>query len=338
MLQEYYWLIFSLIVAALFALVNTFDKSVVYRSIRSPIVITCFVGLIGIIPTVLIFIAFLYYQVPIPELYIILISMFLGSLFTLFTFMYFKALSNVPVDVVVGTLQLSVICSVIWGYFVFNESFGELTYAGITIVVVFLFILSVYRSFSRKSKAKRFPIEVLFAVVAAVLLSIGFAFQKSLTFCTNPWVIFFYSRLGNLLTIFILFLSIPNLRQQTFRYMNKYKMKLGYIIFVEMIYYSTIIIRLFAVSLGFLTTVATFVTAQPLFVTLYAFIQERFGVSDQQYRGQNFLLRSSLVMMIVIGGGLIAWDHNSHNSNHVKDEQQKHKTQVIQHCRSLVAS
>ena len=314
-ISEYYWLLLSVLVAALFGLVNTFDKNVVQKYVRDPMLVVVFVSLIGVIPTLIIFLYLIYTQILWVPNNIFLISIFLGVLFTLFTFLYFRSLSYMPIDVAVGVLQVSALFSVVWGLVFFKEEFGVWTYVGIAMVLIGLISLSIYRSYSKKTGTRPWPREVWNIIFAAVLLSIGFALQKYATSVDNvsPWTIFFYSRLGNLMVIAILFAFVPGLAKKTVYYIYRYRDKIIYVILAELLYYSTIIIRLFAVSIGQLTTVATFVTAQPFFVTLYALIGERFGYQDKHYKSQNIALRLLLVITIVGGGILIAWDYKNNS-------------------------
>ncbi len=300
---DFFWLILSISVAAVFGFVNVIDRFFVRHDDFNPALLTILISLTGILPVFLIY----FYDLKETPWHIILLSIFNGSIFVLFIYLYFCALSQAATDIVIAGLQISAIFSLVWAHVFFNEFFYWPTYIGIAFILVGLFLLSLHRYFIQYSDNNSLFVAISYTFGAAVILSIGMSIQKYSTTIADPLAIFFWGRIGNLITITFFLLLLKKLRDETFKTIKHYKGVLFQFMVLEQFYFLAVVLRIYAVSYGYLTLVATFVTAQPLFVTLYLFVLKKIGLPVEHIEGKDILLQILFISLVVLGALVVVW-------------------------------
>jgi len=92
------WILFSILAALIWAIVNIIDKYVLSKLVSRPIIPVIIMGFIGLIASLLVFIFLGFQQLSAGNVLLAFIS---GSLYVLMTFFYFRAVKIEEVSKVI---------------------------------------------------------------------------------------------------------------------------------------------------------------------------------------------------------------------------------------------
>jgi len=303
------WLILALVAAAMWGLVNVVDKIIVEKHIRNPLIYLVFSGVYGLIPAI--FMIGITGLQP-TSLIIIILSMLTGFILIAYTYLYFKALQYSDTAVVVSLLQMIPIFSLIWGFIFFNEIFNIVTYIGIFLVLFGVTIISLPHNKEKHSSGTKWNMLIsramLIMIPSTFLASVGYAIQNHVVEFTDSPTIFFWGRIGALLTVGVLLFN-KNIRYDVLNTLKNVDTKINFAIIVnEIISILAVFIVIFAYSIGPLSLIATTLSVQPFFAMVYVMLINytlKNIIPDSTNRN-IFYKRFSCIFMITIGIYLIS--------------------------------
>ena len=136
------WILFSILAALTWAVVNTVDKYILTKWVRNPIVPVMILGVVGLIASILVYIFHGFYYLSIQN---IVLALIVGVLFVLICFFYFKAVKLEEVSRVIPLFYLSPLFVLIFAAISLGEIFTPIKYLGIFEVEAGIFLKgSVY--------------------------------------------------------------------------------------------------------------------------------------------------------------------------------------------------
>lgn len=302
------WLLLALLAAGMWGMVNVIDKIIVEKHITNPLIYLIFSGVYGLIPAV--FLAILGIQSV--SISIIFLSMLTGVILIAYTYLYFKALQYSDTSVVVSLLQMIPIFSLLWGYLFFGEVFGPLTYVGIVLILAGATLISIPSKIEKSNIDRGWKKLVSYAMLLMIpstfLASIGYAIQNYTVEYGNSATIFFWGRIGALLSIGILFLS-KKLRDETLITLRKVGLKINLTVITnEIISVVAVFAVIYAYSIGSLSLVSTTLSIQPFFAISFVLIINslRKNTIPDNTTKKVFLKRIIYISMLVIGVYLLS--------------------------------
>jgi drug/metabolite transporter (DMT)-like permease len=295
------WLGLSLLYASMAGVINVIDKILVGKHIKVPFILTILVGLYGAAPAGIV----LYIGIEKIPWTLLLICLLPGAAIVLYTLLYFKALKLADTPVVASSFQMTSIFSVLWGYLFFNELFKIQTYVGILLVISGVALISLEKKKAGSGRTTTGIGASLFLIIpATILMSSGYALQKYALKFTNTLTVFFWGRIGSLVTALLILLLFSKLRHTFISAFPRSKTINLVIMLNELVYLAIVFIQITAFSRGPLSLVSTAISAQPLFVFFYILfikiIKPRY-VIDSSMSKPLLLFRFLLILMIIFG-------------------------------------
>lgn len=259
------WLIAALGAAALWAVVNLFDKFLItkgFKSVTARMFMDAAAGVLTCIPIM-------------PFLgkhdgYTVILSMGSGLILFLFNYLYYRAIKIADVSSTAGYLQIVPAFTAIWGYCFFSEVFGAVVYAGIAVVLIGLVLVSVEALTPAGTiilpghNSRAF---LVYLLPGAILLSFCYTLQKKLLLTTSPWEVYFWGRIGCLLVTVlgcIVFKKIRTKVQEGVLEASARTLVLAAL--VEVVNFVGVFLLIFAYAKGPMTLVTVAAAMQPLFV------------------------------------------------------------------------
>lgn len=290
------WIVLTLISAALFAVVNIFDKIVLNKWVKDPFVPAIVVGVINIMVAGFIF---LFHSVPHFSGINILLAIVVGFLGFLSTITYYKAVQLDDISRVAPLFQLEPLFVVVLAAVFLGEVFSVSKYIGVFMLVLGALTISL-KSFRSLKLGKSFWLMVL----TGFIISISLVMYKRLLDYGDFWTVFAYSRIGMIpVLIFIVYKSFKNLLDTVKCHGKRclFLMTAGESLGVVAMFFS---IAAFAV--GTATLVNALGSVQPLFLLFFSIILSLFlpRIFSEEIK-KGVLLQKVLAVALLIVGGLL---------------------------------
>jgi drug/metabolite transporter (DMT)-like permease len=302
----YSWLIFSLVAAFIWAVVNIIDKIIVSRYIDKVVVYLVFTGLTSLLGIGL----SLFFKVQILSTSYLILALSTGILYQVYTYLFFRALQISDASSVANMLLLVPVFSVIVGRFFFHELFQSWTYVGIFLVLVGVLGASWEVSSSSGPGLKRGRITPALGLMtlSAVLTTIDYSFQKAVLMVTTDMTLFLWSRVGVFLAtilILILFRSVVPSMKHTIKSIPRIIMPI--VVGNSIIDMVATFALMAAYSVGALGLVTTSVSTQPVFVLLLVILLNRIKPKLVPSKAEKewFFLRFMAMAITIVGVYLI---------------------------------
>ncbi len=301
------WLFYSLLATAILGGINVTDKIVIKNYIKIPIIFTIFVGLYDIIPAIIM----VFIGIKETSFMIIIVSILAGALSVLSSLFYFKSLQISDASVVASALQMTPIFSFIWGYFFFNEKFIIINYFGAAIILTGITIITREHKENSEKKSNIIFSPIMSSLIPCTfLMSISYTLQKYTLQFTSVPTVFYWGRIGGLLTCVLLFCCSTSIRTDVMTTIKKIPKKINILIILsEMIFQTVIFMEIIAFSMGPLSLVSTVISAQPLYVLFYVICINQINkrlIVDHATGNRISLIRIFLIFVIIFGIYLIS--------------------------------
>jgi uncharacterized membrane protein len=188
------WIFFTLLSAVLYSIVELFDKFVVDHEMDNYQIASIFCG----IP---IYLSFLLAGPVLGSIKLgpiqILLSVFLGVLYTFSLFSYYSGLSKEEVSRFVPSLSLSTVFIVVLSFIFLAETFSIPVYLGIVSVILGALLISIEDPVTSLRKFESGP-AVKLGVLTALLGAVSSVLVKFLTESIGMWSIIFWMGIGGL--------------------------------------------------------------------------------------------------------------------------------------------
>lgn len=300
------WLFYSLLAAVLWAFVNVIDKLTVEKYIKQPIIYLIFGGIASVFPA-----AFTLIVLGIENIHFwaITLAISTGVILISYTYFFFAALQKDDAPLAIAVFQLVPVFSIIWGRFLFHETFGFITYIGMAIVILSITLITIEVDFAQFKKSIRISGSVKLMIISSFLASIGYVIQKYLLTITNFETVFFWGRVGDVVSALCILL-VPKIRKEL---LDCLKRIFGYVVavslFNELLNSTAIFLLIVAYSTGALSLVSTIAAVQPMFLLIIIKVinSVKPGLIPDSSDAKLFSKRAVLISFIVIGVYLISY-------------------------------
>lgn len=292
------WILFSILAAIVWAIVNVIDKYILSKLVSKPIVPVMILGVIGLVASLVVFSTKGFGQLsPINSL----LALVAGILFVLMTFFYFRAVKVEDVSKVIPLFCLSPLFILFIAGFFLGETFTATKYFGILLLVAGAILISL-KNLTSFSFGKAFWLMVL----SSLSLAVSQVITKYLLNFYDFWTVFAYIRIGAfvaLIPVFWLnFSDLKNLYRE-----SRFK-TFGLISVNESLNLLGVIFITLASAIGFVTLVNALSSIQPFFVLLFSVLLSIFYpqiLKEEIMKSKLFLKFVSIVIMF-IGAVLIS--------------------------------
>ena len=291
------WAVLSVLYAFSMAMVNMMDKFVLSRWGLKPIVLLLILGLTGLVPAPVIFVARGFSPL---SLKIVLTAGAAGLFFVLMAALYFLAAKSEEISRVVPLFYLSPLFVSVLAWAFLGERLVAAEYAGILLLTAGAILINSRPGvLFRPGKAFRLMI------LAAFMLALHMTAVKQALKGSDFWTIFSLVRLWTfILLIPWLIRRWSDLKDAVREHGPKV---IGIMSINEIFALAATLCSTAAVSLVSVTLVTALVSLQPFFVLVFALLLSRFlpGVLKEETRASTVLLKLVSITLMVTGALLI---------------------------------
>ncbi len=291
------WILFSILSAAVWAIVNTVDKYVLTKLVRKPVVPLMILGIVGLISS---FLVYLLHGFSYLSYFNIALASFAGILYAIGVLFYFKAVKIEEISRVIPLLYLSPLFVSILAAVFLGEIFTPIKYLGIFLLVIGAVSISS-KNFIKFGFGKAF----WFMVLASLVFSINAVITKYLLNFVDFWTIFSYIRIGAFFALIPTFcFSFKDLILAVREHGKKTVILIS---LNEILALFAVILITIAMTKGYITLVNALSSVQPFFVLLIAVILSVFypKILKEEIGKSAILLKLIAITLMFVGVILI---------------------------------
>ena len=291
------WILFSILAAFIWAIVNTVDKYVLTKWVRKPIIPVMIMGIIGLIAAFIIFLINGFSYLSPGHIGFGLLA---GIFYIVANIFYFRAAKIEEISRVAPLFHLAPLFLLILAAIFLGEIFTPLKYLGIFLLVIGAVLIS-----SRSIKIKLGKAFWLM-IASTMFFSFDLVITKYLLGFTDFWTIFAYIRIGaglGLIPIFCLYFGeFKNLIAE------HGKKVVGVISANETLNVCGALSATIAAALGFVTLVESLASLQSLFLLIIAVFLSIFypKILKEEIEKSTVLIKLIAIILMLIGATLIA--------------------------------
>jgi drug/metabolite transporter (DMT)-like permease len=291
------WILFSILAALCWSVINIVDKYVLTKWIKHPSVPIVILSILGVVASIIVFSVRGLTSLSYLNIFLVL----LAGIFHLLAYVfYFKALKGEEVSRIVPLFYLSPVFVLFLAAIFLDEVFAPITYLGIFLLIIGAILISL-KNFSKISFNKSFWLMIL----SAIVLSVNSILIKHLLNFTDYWTIFAYERIGILIgAIPIIYLYMPELINTVKEYGKKVVIVLSS---AEILNLLAVLFITIATSVGYVTLVNALSSVQPLFVLLFTVTLSIFypSILKEEISKSAISLKLLAIVLMFIGAILI---------------------------------
>ncbi|MBN1544170.1 DMT family transporter [Candidatus Woesearchaeota archaeon] len=289
------WVIFALLAAATATVVNIADKFIVSNELKSPVLATLFSGAGN-------FMLFILASLIIGDIFlpwgVVLIAVLTGVLYNLSIWLYYVAMSREEVSRCIPIFSTTPVFVLPIAFFLFDERFSALTYAGVGLMVAGAVLLSIKKS----ARRFRFSSAILIALGSTLLIALRNILAKHYTLQASMWSLFFWVSAGGIIVSLALIAAYrPRIRKRGLR-------GAGYLVIIGMLTAVSFFLFTAAISRGPVSLVSAFMEVQPLLVFLAATaLSVAYPMMLKERITRAVLVQKSVaILMVMVGAFLIS--------------------------------
>lgn len=290
------WVVFSLLAALSWAVVDTVDKHVLTKWTRHPVVPLIILSIMGIAAGIGIY---LFRGFAYLSFFDILLAFLAGILYMIALLFYFQAVQLEEISRVVPLFNLTHFFVLVLAAVFLNEIFTPLKYAGIFMLLIGAVIISLKKF--ELSLGKPFWLMVL----CALCLALNLIISKHLLNLADFWTVFSYSRIGTVLILApLLYFYYPYIKEISRKHG---KLVLGYITLNESLSLVGVFFITVAASVGYITLVQALSAVQPFFVLVFTILLSLFfpAFLKEKVKASIVALKIAATIMMFAGAVLI---------------------------------
>lgn len=288
------WILFSIVAAVFWAVVNIVDKVTISKLIKKPIVVTILLSFIDVVIAIIIL---LNDFVLITWLQFILFVV-VSSCCVFGTIFYFRAIRKEEASRVVPLFSLSLIWIMVIAAIFLDEVFGLKEYFGIIII----FLGSVLISIKKKVKFK-ISGSFFLMIGSTLLFAINNVVQKYLLEDLKFWTVFAYT---GLLFFILLIPAAIFYRKELIKTIKRTKYKgIGALMSISILDSLGAVFFLIALSFGYVTFVEAVASTQYVFLFLLTIFLSVLFPKIFREKITKPIVILKLTAIILITGGII---------------------------------
>ena len=290
------WILFTLISAIIFALANIFDKYILTKLVKNPVIPTIVWGIAGLIFGIVIFI---FKGFPALSYLNMLLAFISSILWITGAFLYFKALQLEEVSRVIALIYLTPLFVLILATIFLGEIFTLPKYIGILLLVLGAAIISL-KNLRKFAFGNAFWL-IIFANLAFAVS--GIIIKYLLNFA-DFWTIFSYVKIGvGIATIPLFYFTYKELIA-----ISKQNRRVLWIIFIpQLSSLGAELLSIIAVSISYVSLVSALSSVQPFFVLLFTLMLSIFHpkILEEEIGKSTLALKFFAIILIFVGGFLV---------------------------------
>jgi len=290
------WVIFSILAALCWAIVNIVDKYILTKWVRQPIILVIILAIIGLIASIIVYFI---YGFSYLSYFNIILAFIAGIFYILMAIFYFRAVKIEEVSRVIPLFFLSPLFILIFAGIFLGEVFILSQYLGIILLMVGAILISS-KGLSRISLGKAF----WWMMLSVIAISINALLTKYLLNFADYWTIFAWTRIGAAIGIIpITYIYLPELINTVKQYGKKV---VAVISANETLNLFGILSVTIAVSIGYVTLVNALSSVQPFFLLLFAVILSIFYPSILKKEiGKSVIFQKLLAIILMFIGAIL---------------------------------
>ncbi len=292
------WILFSILAALIWAIVNIIDKYVLSKLVSRPIIPVIIMGFIGLIASLLVFIFLGLQHLSVGNIFLALIS---GSLYVLMTFFYFRAVKIEEISKVIPLFYLTPVFILFIAALFLCEIFTPIKYFGIILLIVGAILISTNKPFSLS-----FNKAFWFMILSSLSLAVNQVITKYLLGFADFWTIFAYIRIGAFMAL------VPAIATNIDSFKTLYQEKklrpFGFMSLSESLNLFGVLSITIATAIGSVTLVNALSSVQLFFVLLFTVLISIFypQILKEEIGKSTVLLKSIAIAIMFIGAFLIS--------------------------------
>lgn len=292
------WILFSILAAFIWAIVNIIDKYILSKLVDRPIIPVIIMGFIGLVAGLLVFIFLGFQQLSISNIFLALIS---GFLYVLMTFFYFRAVKIEEISKLIPLFYLTPVFILFIAGLFLGEIFTPIKYFGIILLIVGAILISTNKPFSLS-----FNKAFWFMILSSLSLAINQVITKYLLGFADFWTIFAYIRIGAFVALVPAI--VANVDNFKILYQEKKLRPFVFMSLSESLNLLGVLSITIATATGFVTLVNALSSVQPFFVLLFTVLISILypQILKEEIKKSIILLKSLAIAIMFIGVLLIS--------------------------------
>jgi len=292
------WIIFSILAALIWAIVNTIDKFVLTKWVKKPIIPVMILGIVGLTMSFIIFVVRGFSDLSLGLIIFTLIGgcfYFLGNLF------YFQAIKRGEISRVVPLYHLTPLFVLIFAASFLGEIFTFTKYLGIVLLIIGSILISKNNLLKIKfSKA------FWFMMLSVLTFTVYIMITKYVLNFTDFWTVFAYNKIGGIFILIpIFYFNFKDLKETVKRHGKKV---IGVITFSETLSATGALFYTIAASVGFITLVEVLTSLQSLFLFFIVTGISIFypNILKEEINKKIIIIKISAIIIMILGAFLVA--------------------------------
>ena len=290
------WILFAILAAFVWALVNVVDKFILSKWVKKPIVPLMIVSIVSLIVA-----SFIYFVRGFSSLSFghIILALFAGLFSASMTLFYFSALKREEVSRVVPLFYLAPLFIAILAAIFLGEVFSPLIYLGVIFLISGAILIS-----TKKMRKIKLGAAFWLMIISSLSMSISQVIIKYLLNFSDFWTIFSYVELGVFLTLVPLFFFKFSDLMENVR--EKGKRVVWAVSGNTLLNVSAVLFMTIGISLGPVTLVNALASIQPFFVLLFMVMLSLFLPKIlKEEIGKSVLVRKLIAIVLMFVGVLL---------------------------------
>jgi len=291
------WIIFSLLAALTWAIVNISDKYVISKLINRPMIPVLFMGILSIISAVVVYFVHGFEKMSWP---LILMAGAAGVVYVAFAFCYFKAMQTEEVSRMVPLMYVNPLFILVISIFLFSEVLTVFKYLGVLLLVLGGILISTEDI--HKFKLSKGAWIMLFGTF---LLAVNQVLTKYLLNYADFWTVFAYVRIAAFIALIPIFAIEFNHVMHIIK--QKDKKAFWLITLTETLNIVGILFITVAIAGGSATLANALSSVQPFIVLVFALLLSRFHpeIIKESLHKKTIILKIAAIIIIVVGAGMV---------------------------------
>ena len=290
------WAAFALLAALLWSLSTVIDKFVLGKLVKNPVIPTLFVGALGVVVSVAIYVAQGWQRMPIEGVLWALAS---GVLFFLGVLFYYRAAKECEISTIAALYYLAPLFIAVMAAAFLNEFFTPKTYTGIIAVVAGGVLLSIqdFKTLSLKKGVGIRVLSVFFFACTSVIM-------KYLLSLADYWTVFSYRSIAMALVLSVAL--APQYKNIKADIIAMKKKTIALISFSELLTIAGVLLVTLSASLGPVTLTGTLSATSPFFTLLLVVFLSLFHPKIlKEEITRKTISRKAIAMLLMLAGGVL---------------------------------
>lgn len=292
------WIIYSILAALIWAIVNTVDKYALTNWVKNPTIPLMFLGVIGLIASI-----FVYFIHGISMLspFNIFLAIMAGILYVLMSWSYYRAAKIEEISRIVPIFYITPLFILILATIFLGEIFTPIMYLGIFFIIIGAITLS-----TRKGKIFSMGKAFWFMIASCFCLAVNQIITKYLLKFADFWTVFSWIRITTFISLIpLLLLYFKDFRETVKTFGKKVVVVLSISESANMI---AVLFITIAAATGYITLVNALSSTQPFFLLAITIILSIFfpRILQEEQSKSAIIIKLFAILLMFVGTIIIS--------------------------------